>query len=338
MSLLATNVTAAQFSPPLPRTDDTQPEDTHPDDPPALDAPSDGHERTPDLPHDNRPTQPEPSSNEPGPAPVPRRIPNLGHALLFASFAGLVLLILGTVLAVMGLSPATVEKGVITLQRPKLQIATMAETYLTVVAAAWLFFPLLWRRRFLDGLQWNWVAARSQVKRLIALGFVLSVMMEIVTQFFAPPKTMPIDKFFLTPSNVWLITVFGTMVAPVFEEICFRGFLVPAFAITYDWLSLPRTDEARTRWQTTTALTPLSFMFSAVLTSILFAAMHGPQYAYHPAALVGLFSISLVLTFVRVKTQSVAASTIVHCAYNSFIFVTLFIATGGYRHLDRMTH
>jgi uncharacterized protein len=40
---------------------------------------------------------------------------------------------------------------------------------------------------------------------------------------------------------------------------------------------------------------------------------------------------------VRVKTQSVAASTIVHGAYNGFVFVTLLFATGGYRHLDRMT-
>jgi len=41
-----------------------------------------------------------------------------------------------------------------------------------------------------------------------------------------------------------LITLFGTLVAPMFEEIAFRGFLLPAFAIAYDWLSLraPRRD------------------------------------------------------------------------------------------------
>ena len=74
--------------------------------------------------------------------------------------------------------------------------------------------------------------------------------------------------------DAWLITLFGTLVAPVFEEVCFRGFLLPAFAIAYDWLSLPRTAEARSRWQTTATLTPASLVFSAVLTSIFFALMH----------------------------------------------------------------
>ena len=65
--------------------------------------------------------------------------------------------------------------------------------------------------------------------------------------------------------------------------------------------------------------------------------LHAQQVAHIWAALVGLFSISLVLTFVRVKTQSVAASTLVHASYNGFIFLMTLIATGGYRHLDRMT-
>jgi membrane protease YdiL (CAAX protease family) len=49
-----------------------------------------------------------------------------------------------------------------------------------------------------------------------------------------------------------------------------------------------------------------------------------------------LFSVSLLLTYVRVKTRSVAASAIVHSAYNAFVFLTVLLATGGYRHLDRM--
>lgn len=322
MSLFVTNMTAANSGPLL----------LNGDEPAAPETPATQPEETTQAP------QSEQSAAEPGPVPTPQRIPNLGHALLFVSFAGLLLILLEIVLTLMGKAPATVEKGVIALQHPKLQIATMAATYLVTLTAAWVFYPTLWRRKFLDGLQWHWATARSQANRLIALGFVLGVMMQIVTYFITPPKTMPIDTFFLTPMNAWIITLFGTIVAPVFEEICFRGFLVPAFAIAYDWLSLPRTDEARTRWQTTTALTPLSLIFSAVLSSLCFALMHAQQVAHLWAALLGLFSISLVLTFVRVKTQSVAASTLVHSAYNSFVFLTVFIATGGYRHLDRMTH
>ena len=265
-----------------------------------------------------------------------RRIPHLGHALVFVSFTGVLLILLELVLAALGRSPGVMHGGVATVLHPKLQIALMATTYLTTLLAAWFFYPQVWQRRFLDGLQWRWATARNQAGRLIALGLLLGVMMQVVTHFITPPKTLPIDEFFLTPVDAWLITLFGTLVAPMFEEICFRGFLVPAFAIAYDWLSLPRTEQARTRWQTTTTLTPAALIFSAVLTSIFFALLHFQQVVHLWVALLVLFSISLVLTVVRVKTESVAASALVHAAYNGFVFLTVMIVTGGYRHLERM--
>jgi len=266
-----------------------------------------------------------------------RRVPHMGHALVFVAFTGLLLILLELVLVAMGRAPGAVHGGVAKLLHPKMQLAMLAATYLTTLLASWFFFPQLWQRKFLEGLQWRWPAARNQAGRLIALGLMLGVMVQIATNFITPPKSRPIDAFFLTQADAWLITVFGTLVAPVFEEVCFRGFLLPAFAIAYDWLSLPRTAEARSRWQTTTTLTPASLVFSAVLTSVLFALMHATQVAHLWAALLVLFTVSLVLAFVRVKTGSVAASALVHGAYNGFVFLVVIIQTGGYRHLERMT-
>jgi len=285
---------------------------------------------------------PEPMPGEVGPLPEPiiprRRIPNLGHAAIFICFAGSMLFLTSVLLLVLGKTPVRLQGGQLKILYPKLQIAMQAATYLLTLLASWFFYPVLWRRSFGVGLQWNWFVARRQFGQLVALGFVLGLMMQVVTYLITPPKTMPIDEFFLTPSTAWMITIFGTVIAPVFEEICFRGFLVPAFAIAYDWLSLPRTEESRMHWETTTTLTPASLIFSAVLSSVCFAMLHAQQVSYLKPALVVLFSISLALTFVRVKMQSVAASTIVHAAYNGFVFITLLFATGGYRHLDRMTH
>jgi hypothetical protein len=266
----------------------------------------------------------------------PRRIPHLGHALLFVSFTGVLLVLLELVLVALGRSPGAVHNGVTTLLHPKTQIALLATTYLTTLLAAWFFYPAVWHRTFLDGLQWRWATARNQAGRLLALGLLLGVTMQAVTHFITPPKTLPVDDFFRTQADAWLITLFGTIVAPIFEEVCFRGFLVPAFAIAYDWLTMPRTGQARTRWQRTATLTPAALIFSAVLTSILFALMHASQVAHLWAALLVLFSISLLLTLVRVKTGSVAASVLVHGAYNGFVFLVVIIQTGGYRHLERM--
>ena len=248
----------------------------------------------------------------------------------------MLLILLELVLAALGRATGSVHGGVTTLLHPKLQIALLATTYLTSLLAAWVFFPQVWHCGFLDGLQWRWATARNQAGRLIALGLILGMIMQVVAHFITPPKTLPIDEFFLTPMDAWLITLFGTIVAPIFEEVCFRGFLLPAFAIAYDWLSLPRTTEARTRWQTTTTLTPAALIFSAILTSIFFALMHFQQVAHLWDALLVLFSISLLLTFVRVRTGSVAASVLVHGAYNGFVFLMVIVQTGGYRHLERM--
>jgi membrane protease YdiL (CAAX protease family) len=271
--------------------------------------------------------------------PVPRRIPNIGHALLFVSFTGLLLLLVfGVIVALMGKLRLVPHGGAATLQHPILQIALQAAIYLITLLVAWLFFPLIWHRTFLDGIQWHWSAVRGQANRLITLGFALFAISAVVDKFVTTANPPPIDQFFLTPATAWLITLFGTFAAPVFEEICFRGFLLPAFAIAYDWIALPRTEEGRTRWQTTTGLTPASLIFSAVLTSFFFALLHAQQLEHLWVPMVVMFSISLVLTFVRIKTQSVAASALVHAAYNGFLFLITIIATGGYRHLDRLTH
>ena len=146
------------------------------------------------------------------------------------------------------------------------------------------------------------------------------------------------DDFFRSPSDVWLITAFGILLAPLFEEIAFRGFLFPAFAIAYDWLSLPRIPAAREQWNSTNTLSRAALVFSAVLTSIIFAWVHGKQTDFTWPVLLLLFCVSLVLTAVRIRLRSVLASTLVHASYNFAVFFSAFIATGGYRHLDKLTH
>jgi membrane protease YdiL (CAAX protease family) len=284
-----------------------------------------------------RPEDP-PNSDLPEPARPTPRIPNLGHAAVFVLTAVILLSLFQLLLMLLGDTPGRTHAGATSLQHPKLQILVMFATYFLTLGGSWLLFPMLWRRSLLEGIRWNWFVARSQAPKLIGLGLLLGVMMQLITYFITAPKSIPIDEFFVTPADAWLITFFGIFVAPVFEEICFRGFLLPAFAIAYDWLSLPRTEAAREHWQTTTTLSPAGLLFSAILTSIFFAMLHFQQVAHLWAATLVLFSISLVLTLVRVRTQSVAASAMVHAAYNGFVFIAVLIATGGYRHLDRMTH
>ncbi len=261
-----------------------------------------------------------------------QRIPHLGHALLFLTIAAFLLIVILALLSL--LHP---QHDATALRQPKLLVASEATTYLLTLALSWLVFPLLWNRSFSEGLQWNFAAARRLFLRLIPLGLLLSFAVEAISSLLPMPDKMPIDDFFRTQSDIWLITLFGTLLGPLFEEICFRGFLLPAFAIAYDWILLPRAPEALIRWQRTTTLTPAAFAFSGILTSCLFALLHAQQLAHAWAALLLLLCVSLVLTFIRVRTKSVAAAYLVHASYNLYIFLSLFIATDGYRHLDKMT-
>ncbi len=297
------------------------------DDPPVAPIP-------PLLPEGEAIVQP-PLDNTPEDAPEdpPARVPHLGHALLFVAITGLLLLVSQLVLlrAAHPLQNA-LNAGV----SPRLLILAEAVTYISSLVVAWFVFPLLWRRSFARGLQLNPAAASRNLYRLVPLGIALSFTVQAVSSLLPLPKKMPMDEFFRTPTDMWILTVFGILVAPVFEEVLFRGFLLPAFAIAYDWICLPRTDAARVTWQSSNALTTPSLVFSTVLTSILFGLIHGQQTAFTWPVLVLLFCVSLVLTAVRLKLRSVAASTLVHASYNFAVFVTAFVASGGYRHLDRL--
>jgi hypothetical protein len=81
----------------------------------------------------------------------------------------------------------------------------------------------------------------------------------------------------------------------------------------------------------------IALVVSCTLTSIGFALVHADQLAHAWAPLAVLFGVSLVLCGVRLVTQSLAASTLIHAIYNGTIFTILFIGTGGFRHLDKIT-
>jgi membrane protease YdiL (CAAX protease family) len=270
------------------------------------------------------------------PTEPPSRIPHLGHALLF-------LLILGFLFFTESLILSFTHLGAIGAKAPgaistKLLIGSQALMYIGTLAVSWLAFPFMWNRPFSEGVQINPDAARRNAFRLIPIGIILSFAVQALSSLISLPKSIPLDDFLRTRSDVWLVTAFGILVAPFFEEVLFRGFLLPAFAIAYDWLSLPRTPAAREAWHSTNKLTRNSLIFSAVLTSIFFALIHGFQTAFTWPVLALLFCVSLILSYVRLRLRSVMASTLIHVSYNTTIFLFAFVATGGYRHLEKLAH
>jgi uncharacterized protein len=280
------------------------------------------------LPEDPQFLSPLPDVFAPAARP-PARVPNFGHTVLFFTIATVVL-ILASVSAfaiVMGLHLMGRETPEQLLREPRLLIPSMAVGYLIAGAIVWAVFTYLWQEPFTRGVQWNFAVVRRRWPVLLASGVGLSLIVQFSSNFLPIPKSLPIDDFFRTPGDVWMVALFGTFVAPVFEELAFRGFLLPSLASAWDWL----------RGLKVGAWTGAALIVSCALTSIAFALVHADQLAHAWAPLAVLFSVSLVLCAVRLATRSLAASTFLHATYNGTIFTILFFVTGGFRHLDKIT-
>jgi membrane protease YdiL (CAAX protease family) len=290
---------------------------------------------------------------EPPPSPVPviepyvrpRRIPNIGHTVLFFLVAIIVLLLtsVSAFALVMGLhllGPETPEQ---LLREPRLLIPSMAAGYLIAGAIVWAIFTYLWQRPFPEGLHWNFSVVRRRWVPLLAGGVVLSLAVQLLSNFLPIPKTLPIDDFFRTPADVWMVALFGTFLAPVCEELAFRGFLLPSLASAWDWLRglRPMSEEGLVASDIGAQYDPHwsipALLVSCTITSVAFALVHADQLAHAWAPLAVLFGVSLVLCGVRLWTHSLAASTMIHATYNGTIFTILFFGTGGFRHLDKIT-
>ncbi|WP_263357448.1 CPBP family intramembrane glutamic endopeptidase [Acidicapsa ligni] len=217
-------------------------------------------------------------------------------------------------------------------------LSTQVLIYVVGVGAAIPFFTMVWGRGFFPGIHWHGATAfRLRARLVLTAAFcnVLAMLGNLVLPF---PKEAPIDKLFGSQSDAWMLLVFGVTIAPFFEEMIFRGFLLPALATAWDWCherltgALPRGLDAEGNpiWSMP------AMIFAALAVSAPFALMHSAQVAKSWGPLSLLYCISLVLCAVRLTTKSLAASTLVHSTYNFFLFAVMLVETSGFRHLNKM--
>jgi membrane protease YdiL (CAAX protease family) len=276
-----------------------------------------------DIQHDTDPAR------DHGPS---RRIPHLGHTVLFFSLAAFSLTVCLSV--IWSLFHVHTEEAA--AAHPGVSLAAEALSYiLTLASAAWLF-TRIWQLPFLRGIQWNALAARRRWFWILPGGVLLSACTQAAMHFIPQPSSSPINDIMMSPLGAWGTAAFGTLLAPFAEEIAFRGFLLPSLATAYDWLSLDRTPAGLQRWEASSGHSRSALIFAAIFSSVPFALLHAQQVS-HAWGIVGvLYVVSLVLSFVRIKTHSVACSTLLHSTYNFTIFVVIFLSSGGFRHLSQL--
>ncbi len=264
---------------------------------------------------------------------IAKRTPNIGHAATFFALVAFCLLISSLIffVSIHATTPEAVKL------HPLGEVVTQLIAYIATLGLAFPLFALIWRKPFLNGIHWTWRAVQLHWWKLLALGIACSIAAQAANHFLHASGDTDLVRYFNSPGSAWLLVICGGLVIPLMEEVAFRGFLLPALAIAYDWCSLERTPVGLQRWQQTTALTRNALIFATVISSLAFTLIHGFQLHWSRPTLAVLFIISMIFAGIRIRYNSLAASTLVHIAYDGLIFLELIVTTGGFRHLDKLT-
>jgi hypothetical protein len=267
------------------------------------------------------------------------RIPHLGHLALLTAF-----LLFGFVcmMVLMFTAMHFHLDGVSTLDQIKTNVhyvlGSEAVLYLVTLAISFPLFPLLWNKSFFSGIQWRGATARRLYRQLLLIALGCFTLAALDQALLPGPEHAPIIDFFRSPGAAWLMFAFGVTFAPFFEEMFFRGFLLPALATSWDWAIekstgrpvRPLDANGHPQWSI------FAMVVASVVTTIPFALMHADQQGYSLGPFLQVITVSLILCAVRLVTRSLAASTLVHACYNFLLFFTMMVGTGGFRHLDKM--
>jgi uncharacterized protein len=130
----------------------------------------------------------------------------------------------------------------------------------------------------------------------IPLGPLLAVALSAVGAALRAPDVPTIQDLMTTRMSMVAVIVFGSLLGPLFEELVFRGFLLPLLARS------------------------IGAGLGVVCTAIPFALLHGPTFHWSWQSLLIVGLAGVVFGIVREATGSTGASAMVHIGYNSTLF------------------
>ncbi len=260
-----------------------------------------------------------PLAVEPFPVPQPAKTEiDLLDVVLVGVAMAVAFVVLGTLAAGIfifthrssGLNPKVLEDAL-----SKNAFFIVPTQFVIYVAIIGFMALLVWGRHktsLAQAVHWNLPTSRRIFVFSLITGTALAVISDLgeVVLHRWIPDSLPITEFFKDRPSALLLGAFGILVAPLMEELLFRGFLYPALA----------------RWTGATA--------SLIITASAFTLLHGAQLGYSWAPLLLIFVVGFILTVTRIRTNSVATCVIVHMTYNFVLLLQTYIVTHGFRQMQ----
>ena len=105
-------------------------------------------------------------------------------------------------------------------------VPAMAISYLLVMIFMYVRLARARHAQFWQAVSWRWPAGNGWLGFLIA-GGVTAVTLGLLSRLLPMPKSLPVDRFFGDRRSAYLMVFFGVLIAPLAEELLFRGFLYP---------------------------------------------------------------------------------------------------------------
>lgn len=191
-------------------------------------------------------------------------------------------------------------------------VPTQFAIYVTIVGFMALLVWVRHQTSLAKAVHWN-LPTRGNILTFAVMGgaalALISDLGEVALHRWIP-DSLPITEYFKDRPSALLLGAFGILVAPLMEELLFRGFLYPALA----------------RWTGVAA--------SVIITASAFTLLHGAQLGYSWAPLLLIFIVGITLTITRMRTNSVAICVVVHMTYNFVLLLQSYVVTHGFRQMQ----
>ena len=196
------------------------------------------------------------------------------------------------------------------LQKPILLLISQFLLYGAVAAGMIMLVEGKYHVPFWPAVHWKWPEARSAWLAL-ALGGVTLVVLGLLESVLPLPKDTPFEQLFDRPLDAYLLALIAVTLAPLMEELFFRGLMYPVVARR------------------------LGVVWGVILTALPFGLIHLPQYGWAWGAALIVFLVGVVCGAVRAVTRSVGACVLVHMGYNGTQMLIAIMMTHGFRHMDK---
>ncbi|HKN60504.1 MAG TPA: type II CAAX endopeptidase family protein [Candidatus Acidoferrales bacterium] len=146
---------------------------------------------------------------------------------------------------------------------------------------------------------------------LVCGGFALSILVQLGSVTVGTKAKLPIETFFQDRRTALLLMLMSVLLAPLFEETIFRGYIYPVVARSFGVTA------------------------GIIATGTLFGLLHAEQLWGGWGQIGLLVIVGIIFTWARAVTKTVVASYLLHLSYNSFLFFAFLVTSDGLRSLPK---